>query len=135
MIITTLELPDIFRLQAQSKTPLTIEGKVFSFFPFALGRPHEVTDLRESIREVTLRQNIVTLTGKPLGTLLDDRNGLLGLTIETRIYTIDRMTDEVGNPEAIYREQILRSRSNGTDVVLQLSTESQPLTHWTGFII
>lgn len=132
MIVATIEIftssGSVLRIQAQSQDPIVIDSKSFDYHPVGLGLPHEVSSLSASLRDLTLRSRTPSLDSSiAIGELAALNNGLIGATVESRTYnSIDLI-----NPTAIYREQVLRSRLNDVDLILVLSTESQPLRFWT----
>ncbi len=132
MIIVTVEIfapsGSILRVQAQSQNPIVIGPKAFDFHPIGLGLPHEVSTLSASLRDLTLRSKTPSVDPSiSIGELAALNNGLIGFTAESRTYDSTDFT----TPTAIYREQVLRSRLNEVDLVITLSTESQPLKYWT----
>ena len=135
MIIITLEifqtLSSILRVQSQNKEPLLIGGSLFAFQPIDSGIPHEVQSLGASLRTVTLRAKTPTIVGLSIGELACLNSGLIGATVETRLYSFDGSITQNITPSAIYREQVLSCKLSGVDLALTLSTESQPLKFWT----
>ena len=133
MIVVTIEIfassgASILRMQAQSQEPIVIGSKSFDYHPVGLGLPHEVSSLSASLRDLTLRSKTPSLDNSiAIGELASVNNGLIGATVESRTYNSTDFT----TPTAVYREQVLRSRLNDVDLVLVLSTESQPLKYWT----
>ena len=130
--ITYLLLP-LLRLQTQLKESVTIDGLDFVFYPAALGQPHETSGLSASIRSLTLRSKTPSVQyAITIGELASLNNGLLTGTVETKVYSFpDTTIDPNTAPVAVYREQIIKSRLNDTDLILTLSTESQPLKSYT----
>lgn len=120
----------VLRIQSQSKGAIVIAGQSYFYYPIDLGLPHEVQSLSTSLRNLTLRSSTPTLIGLSIGEYAAANNGLLGATVQSQVFNIPRLsTPTVAT--ATYREQIIQSVLNAAELIIVLSTESQPLKYWT----
>lgn len=134
MVLITVEIRfkglSILRVQSQSKAAIAINGESYLFYPIILGLPHETQSLSTSLRNLTLRSSTPTLIGPTIGEYAASTNGLLGATVQSQVFQVPKpFVPTVAT--AVYREQVIRSSLNATDLTIALSTESQPLKYWT----
>jgi hypothetical protein len=133
LIIATIELTGVLRLQNQSLTPLTIDGLEYTYHRFSLGRPNESDKLRSTPRSITLDNRLVTIGGQSLATAIAAANGGIDRLVNFKVYdipTIDLIT--TSPPVAVYREQILETVLTDRTVIVTTGTDSQPLRNWIG---
>ena len=120
----------ILRVQSQSKGSIVVRGEDYLFYPVDFGLPHEAQALSTSLRTLTLRSSIPTLTGLSIGEYAAANNGLLGATVQSQVFNTPKLSIPT-IATAVYREQIIQSKLSATDLTIGLSTESQPLKYWT----
>jgi hypothetical protein len=135
MIVTTVEIAGVIRLQNQSLPPLNIGGVDFSYHRFSLGKPNESDRLRSNPRRLTLDTRLITLGGIPLGEAIRIDGGGIDRLVTFKTYdvaTLDLVATAAA--AAIYREQVTEVRISDRSIYVTTGTDSKPLRNWVGTI-